>query len=464
MHEIVTLQCGPNSNGIATHWWNLEIDSASNVHDEVRQSALFESTTEGAVPRTIVIDHSINMGDAVRMTHQQPLGAFTSSVNEWQAHSRKTALRRALGFDVPGPAPEPFRDAYFGQNTQPQPSTTSTASEPTTKSDKWHQYANFRLRPRQQIALPTLETGADFDIWPHGVTLCRDSYIDSVVDQVRWWAERCDSMQAIQLMADSHNAFGGFASEVAVTVKDEYERTSLVSILASDTSDTALRSRRAALSRALTLRRIYDVSSAVVPLHATAPKTHVAHALACVTAPIRSGKEVTWPFVLSRLKWRPANRIFALSGAFVDSAKEHTLTQVFNLLPSQVEPRKYAPENDPSLPKDTILKSDNLSWEAEADPQARTEWICASGLGALDGPSDDDYLRFMYLQKHLSRQPRADSSHTSALLGAFRSAHHYTSTNETEEKTSGTIGEQQKSEYSLLSLLSVDFVTTPGVQ
>ena len=90
-----------------------------------------------------------------------------------------------------------------------------------------------RFHPRSVLLATSFQhenTAHPFDMWGLGRAAWRgcDGVGEELEDRVRLFAEECDNLGGVQLLADWQDGFGGLASQVVELLSDEYSRKSLL--------------------------------------------------------------------------------------------------------------------------------------------------------------------------------------------------------------------------------------------
>ena len=96
----------------------------------------------------------------------------------------------------------------------------------------WSDFNRVFYHPRSIIPLNEHELGsslAPFENWHTGADLFADiNHDEDILDRdFRPWAEECDQIQGVQLLAGADDAWGGFASKYAEDLRDQYGKLEL---------------------------------------------------------------------------------------------------------------------------------------------------------------------------------------------------------------------------------------------
>eukprot|EP01027_Heterolobosea_sp_BB2_P010270 GEZU01015096.1.p1 GENE.GEZU01015096.1~~GEZU01015096.1.p1 ORF type:complete len:533 (+),score=177.90 GEZU01015096.1:255-1853(+) len=94
----------------------------------------------------------------------------------------------------------------------------------------WSDYLKPHLHPRSIYDFTATTEGYTnnnnnnvFDIYSHGFEIMkREVESEEIMEQLRFFAEECDSLQGFQTFADIDSGFAGFAEDFLTRVRDEY--------------------------------------------------------------------------------------------------------------------------------------------------------------------------------------------------------------------------------------------------
>lgn len=91
---------------------------------------------------------------------------------------------------------------------------------------------------------------------------------DECEDRIRFFAEECDFLQGFQIVLDSENSFGGYASETARFLADEFSSKCRLAfpVTFTKTPSDPLQSISRFLNTSLTLRSLCQEAGLVTPL------------------------------------------------------------------------------------------------------------------------------------------------------------------------------------------------------
>lgn len=88
----------------------------------------------------------------------------------------------------------------------------------------WTDYCKAQFHARSHVEITSRM--ARFDLFGHGQEAMRDGDKgEEVLDQLRWFCEECDSLQAFSVPADIEAGFGSCAKEILTELADQYPRT-----------------------------------------------------------------------------------------------------------------------------------------------------------------------------------------------------------------------------------------------
>jgi hypothetical protein len=212
----------------------------------------------------------------------------------------------------------------------------------------WSDFNRIFYHPRSAVQLNQYELNSElmpFENWSTGDDLFRD--LDKEVDlldrDVRPFAEECDSLQGMQLLTGTDDAWGGFAARYLDALRDEYPKTSLWVFGIEDNARVGRRKQAIRQSNvARSVAAFGQQVSAYIPL-ATLPKHSpyiqlngsewLTSALQCVaiesaTLPTRLVQDASTNFTLAVLEGilntNGSQNIFKLGLSYLDGDATNT--------------------------------------------------------------------------------------------------------------------------------------------
>lgn len=291
----------------------------SNIHF---RAGLGADGTETFTPRTVIYDLKGGFGSLRKINALYDLQDDPTAARLWDG---STATQQQ-------PAVEPSRYQTLLDQGQP------TFQLQDTDIKYWSDFNRVFYHPRSAVQLNEYELNSQimpFENWAVGEGLFRDldKEFDLLDRDLRPFAEECDQMQGIQLLASTDDAWGGFGARYLDSLRDEYGKTSIW-VWGSETTsrltrqEQLLRTSNAALSMtALGQQASAYVRLASVPplrpsyLNSSSTTEWATTALQCVamesaTLPIRlmrdSSHSVSLSFLESALNTTGSQNIFDL--------------------------------------------------------------------------------------------------------------------------------------------------------
>ncbi|KAK5684944.1 mtDNA inheritance, partitioning of the mitochondrial organelle [Elasticomyces elasticus] len=219
MHEVITLQFGPQANHLGTHYWNIQEsyftytgqpDSPVN-HDISFRPGLGPNGDDTYSPRTLIYDlkgafGTLRRENALYEIQQQDQG----QPGGWSGATIPLQLSPI--------APSPYQQALDDGSAPPR-LTADTVRY-------WSDYNHIFYHPRSLIQLNTYESNSSlmpFEHFATGEELFRDldREHDLLDRDLRPWLEECDHLQALQILTGTDDAWGGFAARYLERINDE---------------------------------------------------------------------------------------------------------------------------------------------------------------------------------------------------------------------------------------------------
>ncbi|KAF2396411.1 tubulin nucleotide-binding domain-like protein [Trichodelitschia bisporula] len=230
VHEIVTLQFGPQSNYLGTHFWNAQEsyftygdeDQSVIDHDIHFRPGLAPDNTETFTPRALLYDLRDCFGTLRHATALYDLQAEN-------ADDPANALwnRPALTTRLPPIPPHTYQTA-LSAGLPPPPIDPSSLRY-------WSDFNRVFYHPRSLIPLTPpaaqLAPFADgalspFERWDVGedVFAAEDGEHDLLDRDLRPFVEECDQVQGFSVMTGADDAWAAFAAKYVERIRDEYGR------------------------------------------------------------------------------------------------------------------------------------------------------------------------------------------------------------------------------------------------
>jgi len=285
--EIITLQLGNYSNHVATHWWNLQAAQSefgvnSNKNGLSSDTASSSSTNlekngshieknvlwrigedsrgqETCTPRTIILDEKHNMGTL--SCSGGPL--FDTNIEKFEAMDRITSdFADSTAITTWDGNHEKIVSEGIEYTEQQQALNQDQLPPVDVKNHtffKWPDYSYTYFHPKS-ILIPTQEINTvssiiidnfdqpsySFNNWFLGRSLwSRNSFKDTLEDNIRFYAEECDYLQGFQILADSAE-FSGFSSistHICNYFDDDYHKKAQIHFPISKFSENFLHQR-----------------------------------------------------------------------------------------------------------------------------------------------------------------------------------------------------------------------------
>jgi hypothetical protein len=227
------------------------------------------------------------------------------------------------------------------------------SAETSTSSSSWLQSTKDDMTSNTF----QLTSFGDFDVYSEGVALYkkRGAYGTSIgedaFDRVRRTLEACDAIQGFMISIDLNSAFGGFATEMIVDIRDECPSVSRCAfgILPSRDEDiaTAKEISRRGLNVGFTTAALAEHCSLWIPIDSTRNEV-TAHAIDTFSSPFRFQNERVSPIV-NFLVPRPHMNLITLSTCVMKEKRESFVwdkTKLESLLRIRDSTEKYDDDDD----------------------------------------------------------------------------------------------------------------------
>lgn len=246
--EVITLQLGHYANFVGSHIWNLQEACFSYKPNDKTIPLEFSHDTffrEGRnpkgnvtyTPRLLIADLQGSLGNlkATGCLYDPP----PSSANEVIAWSGKVTIHKAEPErKVPGGSRDKDVQRFPADQDKdvcrvdPVHQSSRQVESKKEPVQLWSEFLGVHLHPRTiHLITRYLHDNPDdpFDLFGIGNQCAEDpEWQNSFVDDVRWFAEDCDSLQAFNILLDGHNGFTGLTSSLLEILRDDYPNKSLV--------------------------------------------------------------------------------------------------------------------------------------------------------------------------------------------------------------------------------------------
>ncbi|KAF2843701.1 tubulin nucleotide-binding domain-like protein [Patellaria atrata CBS 101060] len=233
MHEIVTLQFGPQSNYLGTHFWNTQdsyftyanqLESPVN-HDIHFQPGIGADGSETFTPRTVIYDIKTSFGSLRRENALYELQEEESS----RAGPAREVWNGPTTIQTLPSVPLNAYQAHIDSGLLSPPPTLTTSSVRF-----WSDYTHLFYHPRSLVPLTLLQPQITshsstepvvdpFETWDAGLDLFKHLNQDEdILDRdLRPFIEEADALQAVQILSQPQDGWGAFASQYVERVRDE---------------------------------------------------------------------------------------------------------------------------------------------------------------------------------------------------------------------------------------------------
>lgn len=244
--EVITLQLGHYANFVGSHIWNLQEACFSYkpndkaiplefAHDIFFREGKNPKGNVTYTPRLLIADLRGSLGNlkTTGCLYDPP----PSSANEAIAWSGKVTIHKA---EPETKVPSGSRDKDVQRFPADQDKDVCRVG-PTHQSSRqveskkepiqlWSEFLSVQLHPRTiHLTARYLHNNPDdpFDLFGIGNQCVEDhEWRNSFMDDVRWFAEDCDSLQAFNILLDGHNGFTGLTYGLLEILRDDYPNKS----------------------------------------------------------------------------------------------------------------------------------------------------------------------------------------------------------------------------------------------
>ncbi|KAI9660477.1 MAG: mtDNA inheritance, partitioning of the mitochondrial organelle [Bathelium mastoideum] len=224
MHEILTLQLGQQSNYLATHFWNTQEsyftyggqDESPVEHDIHFRPGIGADGSETYTPRTVIYDLKGGFGSLRKINALYAAEEDPISQGLWNG---PTVPHRQT------PIPPSTYQQHLDAGLDPPPLTTSSVRY-------WSDYNRVFYHPKSIVQIAEYELQSQlvpFEQWDVGEELFinLDREHDLLDRDLRPFAEECDQLQGLQVIAGVDDAWGGFATRYLERMRDEFGKASI---------------------------------------------------------------------------------------------------------------------------------------------------------------------------------------------------------------------------------------------
>ncbi|XP_050045473.2 protein misato homolog 1 [Dermacentor andersoni] len=246
--EVITLQLGHYANFVGSHIWNLQEACFSYkpndktiplefAHDIFFREGRNPKGNVTYTPRLLIADLRGSLGNlkTTGCLYDPP----PSSANEAIAWSGKVTIHKAepetkvpsgsRDKDVQRFPADQDKDVCRVGHTSQLNRQVESKKEPV---QLWSEFLGVQLHPRTiHLITRYLHNNPDdpFDLFGIGNQCVEDhEWRNSFMDDVRWFAEDCDSLQAFNILLDGHDGFTGLTSSLLEILHDDYPNKSSI--------------------------------------------------------------------------------------------------------------------------------------------------------------------------------------------------------------------------------------------
>ncbi|KAF3929534.1 hypothetical protein ABW19_dt0204320 [Dactylella cylindrospora] len=276
MHEIITIQLGHFANFVGTHFWNTqesyftygENEEPSPVDHNVHfRAGLGVGNVETFTPRALIYDLKGGFGSLRKINQlyqEESDPTEIKNLNLNASWAGKNETRK-----TPQVEKHKFQES-LDEGAEPERLTDETVRY-------WSDFNRLFYHPRSSIQFNEYEHAnplTPFDSFELGAQLFEQSdKEEEILDhQFRPFAEECDLMQGLQVIATVDDAWGGFASKYIDNLRDEYPKA-IVWTWALERSEKTTRDRILAKTTASvqSLMNILPSCTTYIPINIPRP-------------------------------------------------------------------------------------------------------------------------------------------------------------------------------------------------
>jgi len=281
--EIVTLQIGTYANHIGTHFWNLEdsyrrnTDDASELaHDTFLRQHLNSKGAVKYVPRTVVLDTQRGLGalDDLGTVFSHNRKVNKSKPPDVYTWAGRIKLCQDSQVDL-----NPYQSAFRQHQEEDVQSADHTqqieqaASSLDGKIRYWSDFMQFDFHERSLYTLNhQSELSQPFEDFSYGTELFGNyERAEEFLDNVRFFAEECDSLQGFHIFGDDTNAFGGLSTAALRYLRDDYSTKAMMYFPVTPEiptiSEDTMANRKIRFNHLLTQCSAWDLIDSITPIN-----------------------------------------------------------------------------------------------------------------------------------------------------------------------------------------------------
>ncbi len=254
---MISIHLGSYANYVGAHLWNLDYcrvfgspllseaqlgseGSRPSPHTLFRRVASASGANAGAgasfTPRAVFCDHvgSVPTAPLSVLMQRDPSRSSTSAPQGYSSDADSLHFAWA-----------PDRISSFTPAPVSAPSAPTAATAPTLPGASWHDVLLPALRPRPRslcLAPSPHVLESNCTLFAHGASLSAvpssaggaggggESYLDAVLEALRWHAEDCDSLQGFRIICDADSAWAGVAARILTALRDEYPSAAIIAV------------------------------------------------------------------------------------------------------------------------------------------------------------------------------------------------------------------------------------------
>lgn len=205
--QTITLQFGSLSNSVGAHLWNIRnnnrdvsSETLSLFHRVVNTGPNISHTTycPKIYPRAIMVDVNENINNPSRVVSTDEL-----------LSTNKKYLEESTIWNAP-------TDVHFQDN--------SCDIHKESFYRRWKSWIEFDIDQSKSMSpLPRWINKSNFNTFHSGTNseYFNNEYMDIISEQYRYFAEECDYLSSVVVIADVYNGYGGLATKVLEAIGDD---------------------------------------------------------------------------------------------------------------------------------------------------------------------------------------------------------------------------------------------------
>ncbi|GAM28431.1 hypothetical protein SAMD00019534_116070 [Acytostelium subglobosum LB1] len=260
--QILTLQVGPYSNFIASHYWNIQNDNyqysiKNNSKFEVNPSILYRggsgetaNDSQTYTPRVLVVDYADNFGAMSR---------------EGRIYRPKMS---AAGLPATTAVSEDLGERVTQHISKPAGSPISFDSDKDHRLDDFEYWSDYlQTDYHTNSIVPLTQTNQNNSIsgklYDDGYDLFFDNVeiVDTYQDNMRRLVEECDHLGGFQCFSDVDGIWGGVSTALLQHIEDEYTSRPIITFGCTQHSTSIADQVEASIDE-----RVYNVSKSIKSL------------------------------------------------------------------------------------------------------------------------------------------------------------------------------------------------------